>query len=288
MNAARSSTFPVAPELAASQWFNTEGRPTLAALRGEVVVIEAFQMLCPGCVSHGLPQAQRIQQTFGQDLTVLGLHTVFEHHAAMTPISLKAFLHEYRITFPVGVDEAEVGVDLPVTMRRYGLRGTPSLVVVDRAGNLRVNAFGQTDDLAVGAALARLIDEDPAQTAPAATLAESSRDESGCHVTIRQDDASCGPAAGCSAERVVTPKTWNNADGLTRGGAVATTLAVLGIVVPPLGLAAALVGIVLSALAMRRSVARRERNQVARICLLVCAVLFVFVIVGNAIYAARN
>ena len=98
-------------------------------------------MLCPGCVSHGLPQAQRIEQVFGRDLTVLGLHTVFEHHAAMTPVSLEAFLYEYRIGFPVGVDQAEPGSELPVTMRRYALRGTPSLIVIDRAGRLRVNLF---------------------------------------------------------------------------------------------------------------------------------------------------
>ena len=82
------------------------------------MVIEAFQMLCPGCVSHGLPQAKRIQHAFGDDVTVLGLHCVFEHHEAMTPVSLEAFLHEYRITFPVGVDAHDPGVALPVTMGR--------------------------------------------------------------------------------------------------------------------------------------------------------------------------
>ncbi len=153
------STYPAAPELAITRWFNTADNPTLADLRGEVVVLEAFQMLCPGCVSHGLPQAKRIQQAFGDDLTVLGLHCVFEHHDAMTPVSLEAFLHEYRITFPVGVDAHDPGITLPISMGRYQLRGTPSLVVIDRAGRIRLNAFGQTDDLSVGAILARLIDE---------------------------------------------------------------------------------------------------------------------------------
>ncbi len=152
-----------APALVVSEWLNVDVPPTLAALRGEVVVIEAFQMLCPGCVSHGLPQAQRIQSAFGRDLVVLGLHTVFEHHAAMTPVALAAFLHEYRITFPVAVDAPVPGDAIPATMRRYGLRGTPSLLVVDRGGRLRISTFGSADDLAVGAALARLIDE-PAPT----------------------------------------------------------------------------------------------------------------------------
>ncbi len=153
--------FSEAPELAVSQWFNTSEEVSLASLRGEVVVIEAFQMLCPGCVSHGLPQVQRVQAAFGDELTVLGLHTVFEHHDAMTPTSLEAFLHEYRITFPVGVDVAGDGTPLPETMTRYGLRGTPSLLIVDRRGRLRLNAFGQVDDMGLGAVLARLIDEAP-------------------------------------------------------------------------------------------------------------------------------
>ncbi|MCB0989270.1 MAG: TlpA family protein disulfide reductase [Microthrixaceae bacterium] len=153
------------PELAVSQWFNVSSPPTTASLRGQVVVIEAFQMLCPGCVTTGLPQAQRVAATFGPDVVVLGLHTVFEHHQAMTPVSLEAFLHEYRITFPVGVDQPSAEGDLPITMRRLGLRGTPTLLLVDRAGRIRAEAFGHADDLALGAQIARLIDE-PAPTVP--------------------------------------------------------------------------------------------------------------------------
>jgi hypothetical protein len=154
----------VAPPLEVSEWFNTEAPISLAGLRGQVVAIEAFQMLCPGCVSHGLPQAQRIANTFGRDVTVLGLHTVFEHHDAMRPVSLQAFLHEYQIGFPVGVDAHAQPGGMPLTMTRYQLRGTPSLILIDRAGHVRLNAFGHIDDLTVGATLARLIDEAPATT----------------------------------------------------------------------------------------------------------------------------
>lgn len=155
----------VAPPLEVTEWFNTESPISLADLRGEVVAIEAFQMLCPGCVSHGLPQAQRIVDVFGSDVTVLGLHTVFEHHNAMGPISLAAFLHEYRIGFPVGIDAHDQPGGMPITMTRYGLRGTPSLILIDRAGDVRLNGFGHLDDLTIGATLARLIDE-PTPTAP--------------------------------------------------------------------------------------------------------------------------
>src|SRR3546814_19654878 len=89
-----------APELDVVRWFNSAPL-TLAGLRGRVVVIGAFQMLCPGCVSESLPQLRRIHELFPADaVTAIALHSVFEHHAAMTPVSRAAFLHEYRIASP--------------------------------------------------------------------------------------------------------------------------------------------------------------------------------------------
>lgn len=133
---------------------------SLAALRGKVIALHTFQMLCPGCVKHGLPQAQRIHAAFEPaDVAVVGLHTVFEHHDAMTPVSLRAFLHEYRIAFPVGVDAPGAAGGVPQTMHAYGLRGTPSLLLIDRAGRLRRHSFGPEEDMAVGAAIATLVAE---------------------------------------------------------------------------------------------------------------------------------
>ncbi len=153
---------PAAPAWAASRWFNCDGALRLEDLRGKVVVLHAFQMLCPACVHHGLPQASRIHALFPPDaVAVVGFHTVFEHHEAMTAVALSAFIHEYRLAFPVGVDSPSADPDdpIPQTMRAYGLRGTPSLVLIDGAGRLRSHAFGAEGDLAVGAAIATLIAE---------------------------------------------------------------------------------------------------------------------------------
>ena len=57
-------TVRTAPPWQVAQWFNTDKPLSLEALRGKVIVLEAFQMLCPGCVSHGLPQAVRVRDTF--------------------------------------------------------------------------------------------------------------------------------------------------------------------------------------------------------------------------------
>ena len=175
-----------APEWQVDQWFNTSTPLSLAALKGKAIVLEAFQMLCPGCVSHGLPQAQRIAATFGRDkVAVVGLHTVFEHHAAMTPVSLQAFLHEYRINFPVGVDRPGQRADIPQTMSAYGMRGTPTLCLIDAQGVLRFQHFGQVSDLLIGAQIAELVIE--AQSINTGALAQIETatpacDENGCAV----------------------------------------------------------------------------------------------------------
>lgn len=147
-----------APEWRISQWFNTSAPLSLAALRGRVIVAVAFQMLCPGCVAQGLPQAQRAREAFTEkDVSVIGLHTVFEHHDAMTPTSLKAFLHEYRIGFPVGVDEPDATGALPHTMAAYQMRGTPTLLLYDRQGRLRRHVFGHVSDMQLGADVIALV-----------------------------------------------------------------------------------------------------------------------------------
>jgi peroxiredoxin len=152
-----------APEWITSQWLNSDKPLSLAAFRGKVVVAGAFQMLCPGCVSDLIPQLRKVNQFFKSgDVVVLGLHTVFEHHAAMQPVSLEAFLHEYRISFPVAVDATNMPEHpIPKTMQLYGMQGTPTMMLIDRQGHLRRMSFGHMDDLLLGAEIMALLGERP-------------------------------------------------------------------------------------------------------------------------------
>lgn len=152
---------PMARELETRDWFHADHPLTLASLRGRVVMIEAFQMLCPACVGQALPQARRVAEAFpASDLVVIGLHTVFEHHAAQgTREALAAFLHENRITFPVAIDHPGDAEGVPRTMAAYGMRGTPTQLLIDRRGRLRKHTFGVEDDLVLGADLMSLIME---------------------------------------------------------------------------------------------------------------------------------
>lgn len=157
-----------APELQVQTWFNTDRPLSLAALRGQVVVLVAFQALCPKSVACGVPQALRIFETFEpQDVAVIGLHTTFEHHDAFTPALLKAFIQEYRLKFPIALDQPNSASPIPHTMERYKMRGTPSLILIDKRGLIRKHAFGPVDDLRIGAEIGALTQE-------SASLAQSS------------------------------------------------------------------------------------------------------------------
>ncbi|ATB39835.1 hypothetical protein CYFUS_005283 [Cystobacter fuscus] len=181
-------TLRPAPAWRTTAWLNTPEPLTLERLRGKVVLLHAFQMLCPGCVAHGIPQAQRVAEVFaGAPLVVIGLHTVFEHHEAMKIESLRAFLHEYRVKFPVGVDApGEAGDPIPRTMSAYAMRGTPTTVLIDAQGRLRRQIFGVHDDLLLGAELQTLLLE--AHSGPALGVQQSTTqvlptaacDDSGC------------------------------------------------------------------------------------------------------------
>ncbi|MCA0177151.1 MAG: redoxin domain-containing protein [Proteobacteria bacterium] len=151
---------PLAPPLQISRWFNTPAPLDLMQLRGKVVVVHAFQMLCPGCVQHGLPQTQRLWQLFRRDdLMVIGLHSVFEHHAVMGPPALQTFIQEYRWDFPIGIDQPAAHNPVPLTMQAYGLQGTPSLVLLDRRGRIRLQHLGRIDDIMLGLAVGQLLAE---------------------------------------------------------------------------------------------------------------------------------
>lgn len=154
----------MAPALQVSQWFNVAAPPDAQSLRGKVVVLHAFQMLCPGCVRMSTPQAQRLHEFFpASAVAVIGLHTVFENHDAMTPAALAAFIQEHRLTFPIGIDSPDDTHGIPLTMRAFALEGTPSLVLIDRLGRIRMKRFGHVPDLHLGAAVATLQHE---QTEP--------------------------------------------------------------------------------------------------------------------------
>jgi len=201
-----------APEIAIDCW--VQGQPsTLEQNRGNVILIEVFQVNCPGCFIHGFPEVIEVVQRFqGEPLVTWGLATAFEDFdknnlqnlqkllstgevtgdtlAAMTQANLLDFNRlQYPIPFPIAWDKLvkcpnvvnEEDVQKIIrrdinnfdslakktqemitnqvkaylkqkmytaqTFEAYGLRGTPSSILIDKKGNVRYKLFGSGQGL---------------------------------------------------------------------------------------------------------------------------------------------
>ncbi len=117
-----------APELKVSEWAQG-GSISLKDYQGKVIVVEVFQVNCPGCFIYGIPEAIDTYQKYkSKGVVVLGLATAFEDFDKNTLENLKMLLKEnkvigetlttltyqskllnkgklsYNIPFPVGMD----------------------------------------------------------------------------------------------------------------------------------------------------------------------------------------
>lgn len=154
-----------APSWQVEHWLNAPPQTSLEDFRGRVVVALAFQMLCPGCAQLAIPQFRELHQKIRHPkLAVVAIHTVFEHHEAMGLAALKAFAHEYRLQFPIAIDKPAPG-GLPLTMSLYQMQGTPTVLLIDPDGNLRMQHFGHLPDLELGLQIGALLHEASASSA---------------------------------------------------------------------------------------------------------------------------
>jgi len=163
---ARPSSQPVpriAPGWEVSEWFNSKGFD-LVELKGRVVVIEFFQLWCPGCNAFSIPLLKEWHGTFEGELAtgalkIVSIHTVFEGFDYQSPDRLRRFLKRKKILHPVGVDRAIPGQRLPRTMRRWGTMGTPEVAIVDKKGIVRFQEFGGFDPRSAEALIRKLLKE---------------------------------------------------------------------------------------------------------------------------------
>jgi thiol-disulfide isomerase/thioredoxin len=138
-----------APDWDISEWINSEPI-NLAGLKGKIVVIDFFQLWCPGCNSFSIPLMHHWEQVFEKEssdgrIAFVSIHTVFEGHSFQTPKRLRRFLKQKGINHAVGIDRHIDGNRLPETMRRYGTSGTPEMAIIDKYGILRMQHFGGFD-----------------------------------------------------------------------------------------------------------------------------------------------
>ncbi len=87
----------VAPSFSVSDWVQGDA-VEIEQLRGHVVLIEVFQVNCPGCFLYSLPQAVDVYHRFHeQGLDVIGIATAFEDFSLNTLDNLKLMANEHVV-----------------------------------------------------------------------------------------------------------------------------------------------------------------------------------------------
>lgn len=201
------------PNFGVSKW--VQGRPTnIDQEKDKIVIVEVFQVNCPGCFLYGIPEAVNVYNKYKDEgVRVIGIATAFEDFDKNTVENLELLANTgevigetkkaltqygkivdgnklpYKIPFPLAMDNLQKESGEPSrekmldfiksqipnfedqpesyreeifarvrqyfkskeysaeTFEKFALRGTPSVIVVDRKGILRDVSFGQIGHL---------------------------------------------------------------------------------------------------------------------------------------------
>ncbi len=133
-----------APSWGVREWINLPDKKTtldIAEFKGKVVYLFCFQSWCPGCHSSGFPTLRTMIDRFqdADDVAFVAVQTVFEGFSTNTADRAWETAREYKLNIPVG----HSGTDnrRSVLMQRYRTGGTPWVVIIDKQGIVRYNAF---------------------------------------------------------------------------------------------------------------------------------------------------
>ena len=119
--------FP-APDLEGGvEWLNVAGPITLKDLRGKVVILDFWTFCCINCM-HVLPDLKFLEQKYGKELVVIGVHSAKFDNEKESGNIRKAILR-YEIEHPV-INDANMTV-----WRKFQVNSWPSLVLIDPQGN---------------------------------------------------------------------------------------------------------------------------------------------------------
>jgi DNA-binding beta-propeller fold protein YncE len=124
-----------APPLEGGEWVNTPAPLALADLRGRYVLLDFWTFCCINCM-HVLPELNKLEHAFPNELVVIGVHSAKFQGERVTDNIREAVLR-YEIEHPV-VNDAKMQI-----WGTYGARSWPTLVLIDPAGDVVWAASGE-------------------------------------------------------------------------------------------------------------------------------------------------
>lgn len=139
-----------APELTGgTAWLNTAKPISLKDLKGKVVLLDFWTLCCINCI-HTLPDLDKLEKKWANELVVIGVHSPKFDNEKSTASIRKALLR-YEVTHPV-VNDSERKI-----WETYGVDSWPTLVLIDPEGNFVARGSGEGLYEAVDESIAELV-----------------------------------------------------------------------------------------------------------------------------------
>ncbi len=151
-----------APDFPAKDWINTKKVKGIADLKGKVVILDFFAPWCPPCRKVIPVLAECYEKYKSKGLVVVGYTKLYgsykddEINKGKVPAEeeknlIKGFIKRFKMTFPVAIAENSDAFDA------YGVSGIPTLVMIDKDGNVVDIAAGSKDKATLEAKIEKLL-----------------------------------------------------------------------------------------------------------------------------------
>jgi thiol-disulfide isomerase/thioredoxin len=141
-----------APELdGGTAWLNTAGPLKLADLKGKVVLLDFWTLCCINCI-HILPDLQKLEKKYANELVVIGVHSA-KFESEKDTKNIRQAVLRYEIAHPV-VNDADHKI-----WDRYGVQSWPTFALIDPEGKLVGTTSGEGNYDVLDRAIGKIVEQ---------------------------------------------------------------------------------------------------------------------------------
>lgn len=120
-----------------NRWLNVARPLKKQDLKNRIILLDFWTYACVNCI-HAIPEIKKLEQEFGNKLTVIGVHSgKFSNEKDFDSIRKAVLKHD--LTHPV-IDDSDLRI-----WNSFKIKAWPTLILIDPHGNIKKTYIGEED-----------------------------------------------------------------------------------------------------------------------------------------------